>query len=203
MPVTVGLRLQARPGEAATLLALGEAADRGAMQRRELRAVCAGQGLADQNLVLVLGRWASRDAYWSARAQNEIGAALAALCTSPPVRYFFQDLTSSENLTRPAAVSCVFLAIPPTRGAEVEHWLLDEMREVALAVPGLVAHRVYRDEDDARHYLVLHGWASELDLQHSRAGTDARITARAHEVGAHPELFAGRIVANVDGDASI
>ncbi|HEY7066892.1 MAG TPA: antibiotic biosynthesis monooxygenase [Chloroflexota bacterium] len=199
MSVTVVLRLRARPGQADAVLAAGTALYQRALQARTLQAVRVLQGLADPDDVLVLGEWQKREAYWAARAADQAGDEIVALCAGPPQRYFFDRLGYYEDMSRRAwMVAAAFMRAPAATAAAFAAFLTRDGRQFTADAPGLVYRYVYQDADDPTHFLLSIGLASQPDWEHFQQALAPPIQAAVAARGGTLDPFAGR--AQVDTD---
>lgn len=199
MSITAVLILQARPGQADALLTAGASVYRRALRSGALDAVRALRGLADANRVLILGEWRSREDYWAARAQDQAGDAMVALCAGRPRRCFFEQLGFYEDMSRrPVVAAASFLQAPADTAAGFGEFLLRDGRQFTANATGLVHRFTYQGADDPTQFLMYTAWDSPAAwevFQHERA--EAIRTALAAR-GVTMESFCGRTHADAD-----
>src|SRR5262249_20668773 len=115
MPITVIVRRQARPGQAAALLAQAQARLRITAQRRDRRLEAwVFPSRSDPHALLWVSRWETLAPYWP--RMQALGALdpLDALCAAPADRYVCRQIALYEELTHaPAVVNCVLVRTPP------------------------------------------------------------------------------------------
>ena len=157
------------------------------------------QSLDDPHLLLRVAHWDSREAYWAAMQALGGFEPLDALCDGPGERYFFRQLACYEIVSRQAAVvDCILVAAPRGGGGAVRAFNAEVSSQVVRAMPGFVLRTFFQDEDDADHFLVLHGWESPASLERFLTEALPRFAAQLQEQGATLDTFVGRTRAAVD-----
>jgi quinol monooxygenase YgiN len=184
MPVTVAIRRRARPGQAqalidATLPVLGAAVRQGSPSLARIF-----QGRDDPHDLLLLGEWASRDAFWATQPAPDVIAQFDTLSLGHPQRYMLEQLALFESVFQPvAAASGVFLRWPTGTNPAANRSLWQLPHQQVRQQPGGVLHVVYRDLDDPDQLCAVNGWSSvaamELFLQNLAPLLDALHAANA------------------------
>jgi quinol monooxygenase YgiN len=200
MSITVVVRRQARPGHADALVTLATqrtVVPRGWQASRLQSRLF--QGRDDPHLLLRVADWESSAAYWAAMAAVGGGDTLDALSTGPAERFFCEQLTLYENLTRPpTVVSCALIQARDGSTEQVLAYLREQSGPLVRSQPGLVLRAMYQDHGDVARFCVLHGWESPAALDGYYHGSRARVLAALDELGARLELFIGVTRALVD-----
>ncbi|MGE3911383.1 MAG: antibiotic biosynthesis monooxygenase [Chloroflexota bacterium] len=153
------------------------------------------QRLNQPNVLIALAEWDTQADYEALRrtpAYQQI-----TLNADPPAR--IEHLTRLRSfirmVTSPAVVGCAALTTPAEHAADLEAYMLGDVRHGVEAAPGLVGHEIFRVGNQPGHLLVVHGWRSIEDLERFRRTDGLTFEGRLSALRVVTERFTGVVAA--------
>jgi heme-degrading monooxygenase HmoA len=199
MHMLVVVQRQAQPGQVEALIEAARArwGARGRWQpgRRAVRLL---QSVTVPERTLYLAEWDSAATYRADRASRPTST-LDALCVAPALPQLFQPLWLYQHMgKRPVYVNAVLYHLPPAARAATLQFLTGDSRGQVRALPGLLLHALYEDQDDPTQLLTLDGWASPADFVRFQHQLVPLFAVQRAVLGFTVERFVGRLRLDID-----